>query len=236
MSGSPTAERLRVTILAGISVGVLVGGVGGRLAMLALRLSSPRSVRGVESDDGFEIGRFTLGGSYNLLVVGAGLGLVGAAIYPVVARWLIGPVWFRTLTTALGAGAVVGSMLVHTDGIDFRLLRPTAFAIALFVLVPALYGALIGPAFAWLSRPESWFARGRRRWLCPLIAIACFPPTAFVAAFIGVLLIASAPLRASERVRQLHAVFAYGLAVRAVWLGVAVVGLAAFLSDAQKLL
>ena len=51
------AERLRVLAVAGIPLGVLVGGIVGRVAMLVLRLTSPDSVRGVESDDGFTIGR-----------------------------------------------------------------------------------------------------------------------------------------------------------------------------------
>src|SRR5262245_33209394 len=41
---------------AGAVAGLLVGGVGGRLAMLLLRVTSPDSVVGLTSDDGFEIG------------------------------------------------------------------------------------------------------------------------------------------------------------------------------------
>ena len=39
-------KRLRVIILSGVTLGVLVGGVGGRLAMFVLRLTSPDTVRG----------------------------------------------------------------------------------------------------------------------------------------------------------------------------------------------
>ena len=46
-------ERSRVTVLAGMWLGALIGGVGGRLAMLALRFTSPSNVDGRLSDDGF---------------------------------------------------------------------------------------------------------------------------------------------------------------------------------------
>ena len=65
-------EILRLVVVAGLSVGILVIGVGSRLAMLLLRLTSPGTVIGVTSDDGFVIGRTTLSGTYNLLSVGGG--------------------------------------------------------------------------------------------------------------------------------------------------------------------
>lgn len=50
-------EGMRVLIVGGIPVGVLVVGIGSRLAMLLLRVTSPDSVVGITSDDGFIIGR-----------------------------------------------------------------------------------------------------------------------------------------------------------------------------------
>ena len=93
-------------------------------------------MRGVKSDDGFVIGQVTLAGTYNLLLLGAIVGIIGAAAYLMVAPWLIGPNWFRRLTTGLAAAAVVGSMLVHADGIDFTVLKPTWLAIGVFVALP----------------------------------------------------------------------------------------------------
>ncbi len=42
---SEVFERFRVLVVAGVTVGVLVVGVGSRLAMLLLRLTSPESSR-----------------------------------------------------------------------------------------------------------------------------------------------------------------------------------------------
>ena len=78
-------------VVAGVPLGVLVAGLGGRLVMLVLRLTSPDAVQGIETDDGFVIGEVTLGGTYNLLVLGAAVGVIGAAAYIAVAPWLVGP-------------------------------------------------------------------------------------------------------------------------------------------------
>jgi hypothetical protein len=166
-------QWMRVVILAGVPVGMLVGGVGSRLAMLLLRVTSPETVRGVESDDGFTIGRFTLGGSYALLQIGALVGVLGAALYLLVRRWLLGPNWFRYLTVGLGSGAVVGSMLLHSDGVDFRLLIPHWLAMAVFIAVPALFGVAIGLAVEMVARHAT--PAGRRQFVAPALILAIGP-------------------------------------------------------------
>ena len=175
-------ESLRVLIVAGIPVGVLVAGLGSRLAMFVLRLTSDESVIGATSDDDFEIGRVTFGGTINLLVLGSVAGLFGAALYQWVRPWLIGPHWFGLLTVGLAVGAVVGSMLVHADGVDFVVLTPTWLAVTLFVLLPALFGICIGLAVDRVERPTSWTARGRTRWLLPVLLVLPFPPAWFIVA------------------------------------------------------
>ena len=149
-------EQMRVLIVAGIPTGALVAGVGSRLAMLLLRLTSPDRVNGVISDDGFTIGTVTIGGTYSLVLLGAFVGIIGAGAYRLVAPWLIGPLWFRRVTTGLAAGAVVGSMLIHSDGVDFTLLKPTWLAIGLFIALPALFGVVIAVVVDSISRPDSW--------------------------------------------------------------------------------
>jgi hypothetical protein len=229
---SEVTQRLWVLIVAGIPTGVLVAGVGSRLAMLLLRLTSPDAVVGVTSDDGFEIGRFTVGGSYNLLVLGAVVGVIGAATYRAVAPWLLGPGWFRRLTVAAGSGAVVGSMLVHADGIDFRLLQPTWLAIGLFVALPALFGAVIAVAVDRASAVPA--SRGWRRWIGPTVLMAAFPPTIVVVALAALMLAAWVPARRGL-VSTGWSSGRAALAVRAVWLALAVLGLAALVGDVRAL-
>jgi hypothetical protein len=224
-------EGLRLLVVAGIPVGVVVAGIGSRLAMLLLRLTSPHAVRGVQSDDDFTIGKFTLGGTYNLLVLGATVGIIGAAAYQWVRPWLLGPWWFRRLTTAFGSGVVVGSLLLHSDGIDFRVLQPTWLAIGLFIALPALFGLVIGPAVDRVGRPGSWTRRGWKRWALPLVLVALFPPTLFVLAVSTVVLAVWLMIRTIRPVEMLRTSTAYGFVVRSIWLIIAMLGLVALTND-----
>ncbi len=227
-------DRLREILAVGLIAGLLTGGIGSRLAMLVLRITSPDAVVGVQSDDDFRIGQVTLSGTYNLLVVGVAFGILGAALYRLLAPWLIGPTWFRSLTTALGCGAVVGSMLVHTDGIDFRLLEPTWLAIALFVAIPAAFGAVVGPLTTWVTRSGAGRSIGRRRWLPGLVVL--FPPALIVAFVVLIALLAGAMFRPLGIVAGLQRNAVTALIVRGAWLGVAILGLGALVSDAAELL
>lgn len=226
------SERLWVLIVAGIPTGVLVAGVGSRLAMLVLRATSPEAVVGVTSDDGFEIGRFTLGGTYNLLILGAVVGVIGAAAYRAVQPWLLGPAWFRRLTVAAGSGAVVGSMLIHADGIDFRLLKPTWLAVFLFVALPALFGAVIGVVVDRVSANVA--EHGWRRWVLPTVLVAAFPPAIVVVGIAAAVLAAWVPVRRGLKSTGGLPKVA-GLGVRAAWLMIALLGLAALVGDVRAL-
>jgi hypothetical protein len=228
-------ERLRVIVVAGIAVGVVVGGVGSRAAMLVLRLTSPDHVRGVTSDDGFTIGRVTLSGTYNLLLLGAAVGIIGAAAYRVVAPWLIGPRWFRYLTTGAASGAVVGSMLLHSDGIDFTLLKPTWLAIALFIALPAVFGTLVGIAVDRVAATGSRSAAGRRRWVVPALLLVCFPPTIVLALVAGAVLTVWVALQSTGVTAQARGSLAVGLVVRGAWLAIALAGLLALLHDIDEI-
>ena len=227
--------EIRATVLAGIWLGALVGGVGGRVAMLVLRVVSPDTVHGVISDDGFLIGQVTLKGTYDLIGLGAAIGLIGAVAYRWVDHWLIGPGWFRQVTSALGAGAVVGSMLVHTDGVDFRLLRP-GLAVAFFVLIPAVFGFFIGPLEKVLARPEVWVNRGRQAWILPFLSILAIPPMVMVVPFLSAFMLAWAAIRQSPSYASIRDNLWFGLAIRSLWLGVAILGLESLVSDASSIL
>jgi hypothetical protein len=133
---------LRWTLLgtaAGGVAGLLVGGVGGRLAMLLLRLTSPDLVVGVQSDDGFTIGRVSFSTIFLLLVTGA-IGALGGIAY-VALRGFV-PSRLRVAVWTIVSGAVGGAVILHADGVDFRLLEPSWLACALFVVIPAGGGAV----------------------------------------------------------------------------------------------
>jgi len=229
-------ERMRVLIVAGITVGVLVAGIGSRLAMLLLRVTSSDRVIGLQSDDDFTIGRTTLAGSYNLVVLGAFVGIIGVGVYRLVGPWLIGPLWLRRLTLGVGAGIVAGSMLVHSDGVDFTVLKPTWLAIGLFVALPALFGASIGWVVDAVQRPDSWTARGRRKWVLPVIAVAVVPVAAIPLAFALVPVGIWPMSRDVDFSAEIKSVRWLPNAGRAVWILIVVLGLVSLLNDVTAII
>jgi hypothetical protein len=228
-------DRVWVLLVAGALTGAVVVGIGGRLAMLLLRLTSPDSVHGVVSDDGFVIGDVTLAGTYNLVATGAGLGLFAAAAYTWVAPWLMGPRWFRRVTCALGAGAVVGSLLINDDGVDFTKLEPTWLAVALFIAIPATFGALIGVA---VDRARSSAQRpgsARKRLVIAVLLIALFPPIALLLIPVALVVFAWSVLRDGAPLDLSVTTGPVGFVVRAAWLLVASIGLRELVADIQSL-
>jgi hypothetical protein len=228
-------DGLRVLILAGIPVGVIVAGIGGRLAMLALRVTSGDAVNGVVSDDGFTIGQVTLAGTYNLLLLGATIGIIGAGAYQCVRPWLLGPSWFRRLTTALASGIVVGSMLLHAGGVDFTLLKPTWLAIGLFIALPMAFGVAIGMAVDRVGRPRPRTRRRWRRWVLPAILVALFPLTLFVLVAATAILAVWLAIRRLGVIERLRVSPGYSLAVRSAWLVVGGLGLLALGRDVSAI-
>jgi hypothetical protein len=82
-----------------------------------------------------------------------------------------------------------------------------------------------------VSAPGSWTAVGRRRWVLPVVLVLAFPltiPVVLLAAAVVVVWAAAVESGAIEQIRRVPGV---GLAVRAAWLTVAVLGLVALVRD-----
>lgn len=169
-------------LIAGMGIGVML-----RLAMLALRLGSPGS-DGVISDDGFEIGRFTAFGVYNVQMFGVTLALAGVAAYVAVRPFLIGPRWAQVLTVATTAMLLGGGSTIHPDGVDFTRLDPT-LGVVLFLVVPFLSGLLVPPVVDAVARRYG-------RWPIWLPAgLLVFPLTLIVAAVVLAVVALLLPVR-----------------------------------------
>ena len=150
------AWRLLTATGAGAITGVIVGGVGGRLAMFALRLTSDDTVIGLSTDDGFEIGKFTTQTLF-LLTVTAGLGGATGAVYFVVRGVL--PRRGRTLLWATVVGLFTGADLLKPQSLDFTVLDPKAFAVASFIVLPSVAAFLIALTLERLLVVEPWSNR-----------------------------------------------------------------------------
>ncbi len=184
---SPGAT-LAAGVTGGFVPGALIGGVGGRLAMLLLRLTSDPALNGATTDDGFIIGRVSAETLF-LLGVTAGLGILGGLVYLIVRGWI--PERRRVVVMTLFFGLVGGGSLLRPHGIDFTELSPLPLAVAMFVAIPTAYGA----AMTWLTerllregsplrrRPWAWVAG-----LAPLVAANIVGVLVLVVAM-GVLLV-----------------------------------------------
>ena len=134
---------LAPSLVAAAIAGFLVAGIGGRLAMFILRVTSGDRVVGLESDDGFVIGRFTADTFALVLGLTVGGMIVAGPVYAVARLWF--PPRWRPPIFASFFGVFGGAVLVHADGIDFTLLSPRMLAVALFVAIPAAFGAVLEP-------------------------------------------------------------------------------------------
>lgn len=135
-------RTLAVAATSGAIAGLLVAGLGGRLVMRILGATSGNDAQGRVTDADEIVGRITTDGTLGIVIfVGLAGGLVAAAGYIVVRRWLP--------RNAGVAGLVVGILLLGTIGVadamspdntDFVILGPTWFAITLIVALALLFG------------------------------------------------------------------------------------------------
>lgn len=177
------AAHLSAGVWGGILCGFLIGGIGGRLAMFLLRVTSDPSLSGLETDDGFLIGSFT-GSTFFLVALCTAGGLLGGLFYLVIRGWIPRP--YRPVAMAVFLGAAGGATIIKPDGIDFTLVEPHALSVALFIALPALYGAALSYVVElFLDRKE----RRTKPWgalaLVPLAGLALVGP-------IGVMVLALA--------------------------------------------
>lgn len=129
-------------MLLGALVGAVSTGVLARLAMRLLAVVNDR-VRGIRSDDGFFVGVVSLDGSLELAATGLLLGAFSGLLYACLSPLQVGEPWFRTLSISVGAGVVVASQVVHSDGVDFTFLEPAWLAVGMFVLIPIVHVAVL---------------------------------------------------------------------------------------------
>lgn len=208
------AWRMLVGCSAGAIAGLVVGGVGGRLAMLLLRLTSSDSVIGVTSDDGFTIGEVTTR-TFQLMFTMTVLGAINGVLYATIRTMI--PRRLRLLLWAGFAALFGGSILVHEDGVDFTLLEPALLAILLFVALPGLAAAVVVLLVERWSRLTPWASR--RLTLMLAVASVC---STFALAFA---VAAGAAALAVGRSRRLRRLFQAGRI--AVPVGLAILGVLA---------
>ncbi|MGH2773100.1 MAG: hypothetical protein ACRDIU_08200 [Actinomycetota bacterium] len=186
------ARWLGAGAVAGFAGGLVIGGVGGRLAMFVMRLTSDPSLVGTKTDDDFLIGRFT-GDTGFLVGICAAAGMAGGLIY-VLIRWVL-PSSNRAVVASVLSALVGGSIVVHADGIDFKVLSPRWLAVVMFVALPGLYGAATSALAEKLGSGQSrivpWASLLILFALPPVIGIGTETPLVALALLLVVLLVAA---------------------------------------------
>jgi hypothetical protein len=217
------ARAISLGASAGGLAGLIIGGIGGRLAMLLLRFTTDGSIRGIESDDGFTMGRFDLSSTISLLVVCTVLGSIGGLIV------VFGKPFFARSYAMVGwpiaAGAIVGATIIKADGVDFTLLGPKELAIAMFVAIPAL-GAF---AITWLCYQwDSWWWSDVRRTLVaavPGLPALIFFPLGIVVAIVAVAWLAALRIDGIRALPEMRVIRALAILVFAVLTGLGLMSL-----------
>jgi hypothetical protein len=219
------AAHLSAGVWAGLLSGLIIGGLGGRLAMGVLRVTSDPSLTGRVTDDGFKIG--IVSGSTLFLVLFCGaLGLIGGLLYLVIRGWL--PNAHRGVYAAIVGGAVGGALVIKPDGIDFTLVEPLALSIPMFIALPALYGWSVSAVTErLLTRKES--SLGAAAAFLPLLGLALIGPFGVIVlalGFMGWMLIHRVPSLSTVWTNNM--VVAFG---RVALAGVTLVSLVALTKD-----
>ncbi|MFC7494463.1 MULTISPECIES: hypothetical protein [unclassified Nocardioides] len=180
----PAVRALSAATAAGAVLGLVVGGIGGRVAMGVLASQNPEDA-GVISDDGFEMGRISAGGTAQLLFSTLQLGLVGGLIYLALRTLAIGPSWFRIACLTAGGTVVLGAALIHQDGVDFTLLDPDWLPVVLFLAIPLVFIPAVALLIERWLRPTSWFQTAKIEKVAPLLAVWIFSGPLLVLPIVG---------------------------------------------------
>lgn len=138
--------------IAGALTGILVAGLGGRVAMRLAAIMEPASA-GRFTENGARIGEITLSGSVGLILLG-GLffGLSGGVVWVVVSPWIPGAGIKRAIVAMPVALALTGIALIRGDNPDFRILGYDGRVVGVLLALVALAGLSIALIDAWLER------------------------------------------------------------------------------------
>ena len=162
---SALVRDIAVTGIAGLLVGAVVVGLGGRLFMRIAGAVTPDAIQGATTEAGARIGEITLGGTLAIVIfVGIPAGIVGAALAVIFLPWLAwaGPWRGVAFGVVLFALASASSDVMNPDNIDFLLIRNGSLMVAMIVLLFIAFGVAMDAAVGTLDRRLPLGASGSR--------------------------------------------------------------------------
>jgi len=138
--------------LAGLVVGIVVAGFGGRLVMRIAALLVP-SANGAFTENGNRIGEITLAGSVALIIfAGLAATILLAVIWVVIAPWLPGKGVVRGLVAMPIAIALGAFVLISADNPDFVVLRHDPVVVLILLALVAVTAPAMAVVDGWLDR------------------------------------------------------------------------------------
>ena len=144
----------------GILTGVVVGGIGSRLAMRAIAATSDPRLDGVLTSDREPIGDITLDGTIGLLLF---VGVIGGALlgvaYLLVRTFLPDDLRVRAGCSAALVWCVGAATMFDSSDFDFRVLEPGWLAVVMFSAIFLVAGWVVAAGIE--VALASWPAPGR---------------------------------------------------------------------------
>lgn len=132
-----------VGLVSGAAAGVIIGGIGSRLAMRFIALAN-NELDGLRTENGNIAGELTLDGTLDLIAFGGiFLGILGGFIYVTVRRWVPGSGLWKGVAFGVLLFSVTGSLVIDDENRDFKLFDPPALTIGLFALLFPGYGIVV---------------------------------------------------------------------------------------------
>jgi hypothetical protein len=184
--GSSVADRLRhhlwwsqVVLLSGLSAGILVMGLGGRLAMRLLGATGGDTAQGRLTEADEVVGEITVGGTIGFVFfIGVLSGLATGVLWFVARRFLPAR-WPGGALFGAGLLVVLGTRMdpLRPENRDFDIVGPWWLAIVSFAALALAFGLALSSYSARLSRWLPLPGRDRRSlsYATLLLLIPLFP-------------------------------------------------------------
>lgn len=197
---------LTVGVTAGAVSGLIMAGVGGRLAMRILAATASDDVQGRITEANEIVGEITLGGSLGFIVfTGLLVGFPSGVGFLLLRRWLprrlIGGLTFGALLLVLFSTRLDP---LRQDNVDFDLVGPGWLAVAIFIAMGLGHGMLLAAFAGRFSRTLPLISKDRKAVLryLPLVILLPAPPVAVLAILVGGVYAAASRVRALRGLTQ----------------------------------
>ena len=191
-----------VHLAAGLASGVLVAGLGGRLAMRVIAATSGSGAQGRLTEAEEVVGSITVGGTIGFLVfVGLGGGIFAALLYlalrTVLPHGRVGGVLFGVFLLVVAASRLDP---LRADNPDFDIVGPDVLSIAIFGALPVLLGMTVAALTARLSTAVPLLSESPKTWIAHLALVPALlvAPVAALIVLAGAITIAARRLGASR--------------------------------------